>query len=214
MLTEADRLKLQQLRLLAWSDDRRARDDNEDAGTLAATADLPIGAPETWTLTGGIELRPWQLDATDAWISARHRGTIKVVTGAGKTLLALAITERLQRYDPELRVAVVVPTIVLMEQWYATLGERSNLPVGCVGRLGGGHSDDFEDGHRILIAVLASARKELPRLVGKAGVGRHLLLVADECHRVGAPEMSTVLHTERAYSLGLSAVRELSLIHI
>ncbi|MGZ6617935.1 MAG: DEAD/DEAH box helicase family protein [Solirubrobacteraceae bacterium] len=71
------------------------------------------------------------------WIRRRfaagRRGTIKVVTGAGKTLLALAIAERLQREDPDLRAAVVVPTIVLMEQWYATLRERSNLPDGSVG---------------------------------------------------------------------------------
>jgi len=39
-------------------------------------------------------------------------------------------------------------------------------------------------------------------------VADHLLLVADECHRVGAPEMSAVLDTPRSYVLGLSATPE------
>lgn len=206
MLTDADRLKLQQLRLLAWSEDRRTAEDDDAPGP--ELPDRSNGLPTAWMLTRGVELREWQRAASDAWFSAGNRGTIKVVTGAGKTLLALAIAERLQHADPELRMAVVVPTIVLMEQWYSAFRERSNLPEGVVGRLGGGHYEDFGPDRRVLIAVLASARKELPRLVLEAHVGRHLLLVADECHRVGAPEMSAVLRTERAYSLGLSATPE------
>jgi superfamily II DNA or RNA helicase len=142
------------------------------------------------------------------WFRAGRRGTIKVVTGAGKTLLALGIAERLQHEDQELRVAIVVPTIVLMEQWYKTIAEHSDLPRDAIGRLGGGHKDELGGDRRILITVLASARKELPNLVREAQVGEHLLLIADECHRVGAPEMSAVLSTGRAYSLGLSATPE------
>ena len=70
------------------------------------------------------------------------------------------------------------------------------------------HSDELAGNRRVLIAVLASARKLLPAQVRSAGIGEHLLLVADECHRVGAPEMSAVLETPRAYSLGLSATPE------
>jgi superfamily II DNA or RNA helicase len=59
-----------------------------------------------------------------------------------------------------------------------------------------------------LVAVLASASEQLPRLVKDAGVGDHLLLVADECHRAGATEMSKVFRTRRRWSLGLSATPE------
>ena len=44
----------------------------------------------------------------------------------------------------------------------------------------------------------------LPSLVNEE-VGHHLMLIADECHRVGATEMSKVLSVRRRYSLGLSA---------
>jgi superfamily II DNA or RNA helicase len=95
-----------------------------------------------------------------------------------------------------------------MQQWHEALRRRSNLPPVAVGRLGGGYSDDFGGPRRILIAVLSSARKVLPDLVRRAGISDHLLFVADECHRVGAPEMSAVLRTPRSYVLGLSATPE------
>jgi superfamily II DNA or RNA helicase len=206
MLSNAERLHLQQLRLRAWVEARSERTNDQEDPTSAGE---PMQtAPASWSLTGGIELHPWQVKARAQWFNHGRKGTIKVVTGAGKTLLALAIAEQLQREDPKLRMAVVVPTIVLMNQWYDTVLEHSNLPPTCLGRLGGGHTDDFQAGRLILISVLASARKELPRLVREAGVGESLLFVADECHRVGAPEMSAVLRTTRAYSLGLSATPE------
>jgi superfamily II DNA or RNA helicase len=204
MLTDLERLQLQQLRLREWAGARGAEDSDEPE-LEPGHARRP---PARWTLTKEVELRPWQVGAVDAWFDSGKRGTIKVVTGAGKTILALAIAERLQHDDPQLRIAVIVPTIMLMEQWYAILQQRSDLPLEAIGRLGGGHSDTFMDDRRVLIAVLASARKELPRLVREAGIGSHLLLVADECHRVGAPEMSAVLKTDRAYTLGLSATPE------
>ncbi len=60
--------------------------------------------------------------------AGKKRGTIKVVTGAGKTILALAIMERLQAQNNNLRVAIVVPTIVLQNQWYEEILRNSNLP--------------------------------------------------------------------------------------
>ena len=206
-LSTQQRLTLQQLRLLDWAGSRAQPD--------VLASDAP-GGPDSeaglsnreWSLTGGLTLASWQREAADAWFAAGRRGTVKVVTGAGKTVVALAIAERLQRSDPDLRVVIVVPTIVLMQQWHETLRRRSNLPPGMVGRRGGGHSDDLGEPRRILIAVLASARKVLPDLVRRAGVSEHLLFVADECHRVGAPEMSAVLRTPRSYVLGLSATPE------
>lgn len=208
-LSQAERLTLQQLRLREWIG-RSAR--GEDAGSSRSPRPErqgEAGPPRVWQMTRDLDLHPWQESACDAWFRENRRGTIKVVTGAGKTVVALAIIERLQRLDPELRVAIVVPTIVLMNQWYDMILERSNLPQRSIGRLGGGQSGTFDEETRILIAVLASGRKKLPELVD-GGLGRHLLLVGDECHRVGAPEMSRVLETPRAYTLGLSATPERS----
>src|SRR5439155_12638516 len=100
----------------------------------------------------GIEPHPWQRQCIEKWRKKKGRGTVKVVTGAGKTLLALFIAELLQNTeDKELRLVIVVPTIVLMHQWYDAIIEHGNLPPEAIGRLGGGYDENLGGGRRILI---------------------------------------------------------------
>jgi superfamily II DNA or RNA helicase len=210
-LSEEQQLTLQQLRLLDWAERHTSSNETLSSDHAGEDTAVHISAPRmpsSWDLTRGLILAPWQMKARDAWFAAGNRGTIKVVTGAGKTVVALAIAEQLQRHDPELRMVVVVPTVVLMHQWHEALLERSNLPREMVGLLGGGHTDDFGEPRRVLVAVLSTARKILPNLVRKARVADHLFFVVDESHRVGAPAMSMVLNTPRSYTLGLSATPE------
>jgi len=163
--------------------------------------------PAEWKMLNKVTLYPWQKEAIDAWFKYK-RGTIKVVTGAGKTILALAIIEKLQRIEKDLRVAIIVPTIVLLNQWYEEIKERSNLPEDAIGLLGAGHEDSFtEDQKRILICVLKSAASKLPNVVEEK-LGNKLLLVVDECHRAGASEMRQIFKIKRKYELGLSATPE------
>ena len=203
-LTEHEQLLFNNLSIRKfWSEQ-----DSDKESAIDKSADSKVlGIPHAWDLTRGITLHAWQEECVGKWFEQRQ-GTVKVVTGAGKTILALAIAERMHLKNPELRVAIVVPTIVLQNQWYQAIVENSNLPRSMVGRLGGGYNDSFEGDIRILLCVLKSAAERLPRLVNKAGVGDSLLLIADECHRVGAPEMSRLFATKRAYSLGLSATPE------
>lgn len=161
-----------------------------------------------WGELKRVELYPWQAEATEKWLSQKQ-GTIKVVTGVGKTLCALAIIDRLQETDPKLRVAVVVPTKVLVRQWRKELKKRLDLTPGEIGILGAGRSNSFDGEVKVLICVINSAAAKLPELVD-AGTGEHLLLVVDECHRAGAPSFQRVFKTHRAYSLGLSATPERS----
>ena len=191
---DQESLLLHQLRLLEWmATAGKKRVETNDGESPAESA----STPESWTLTKGINAYKWQNDCVEKWFTNEGRGTVKVVTGGGKTLLALSIAERLQNTKvPDLRVAIVVPTIVLMHQWYDALLEHGNLPCQAIGRLGGGYEADFDDGARILISVLASAYRQLPRIVNRANVGKQLLLIADECHRTGASEMSEVFKTE------------------
>ena len=161
-----------------------------------------------WRLTKGVTLYKWQRECVEEWFQNSRRGTVKVVTGGGKTILALAIAERLHNEEnPELRVAIVVPTIVLLNQWYDEILEKGNLPSRLVGRLGGGFLDDFEK-CRILVCVLKSAHTKLPGLVRANLQDTNLLLVVDECHRSGAAQMSKLYETRRSYNLGLSATPE------
>lgn len=163
--------------------------------------------PAKWKMLNKITLYPWQKEAVDAWFKNK-KGTIKVVTGAGKTILALAIIEKLQKQEKDLHVAIVVPTVVLLNQWYEEIKEKSNLPEKAIGLLGDGRKDSFtEDKKRIIICVLKSAAMKLPNIVGEK-LGSKLLLIVDECHRAGAPEMQKIFKVKRKYALGLSATPE------
>lgn len=203
-LTSAERLELQQLlQLNFWERQTGYKDVKHfEEGATERQGELPA----EWRLTQGIELHDWQQECVEAWFHAGMNGVLKVVTGAGKTILALAIVEKLQQSrDPDLRVAIVVPTVVLLAQWKHEIATRSNLPPEAIGLLGGGSDDTFNSHTRILICVLNSAARKLPELVAKSGVGSSLLLVVDECHRAGAKEMRRIFEAERGYSLGLSA---------
>lgn len=202
-----ERLNLHQLRLLEWQDGdvggRRPRETEPVKGKKVSSI------PDKWHLTQGIDLYGWQKECVNRWFSGGCKGTVKVVTGGGKTMLALAIAERLQNEKaPELRVAIVAPTIVLMNQWYDELLENGNLPADAIARMGGGHEDSFDENKRMLISVLVSASKKLPDMIREAGVAESLLLIVDECHRAGSKDMSRVFQTRRKFSLGLSATPE------
>lgn len=168
--------------------------------------------PKIWQLLKDVSLHDWQRECIDKWFASDKRGVVKVVTGAGKTIMALGLAERLQNnVDSELRIAVVVPTIVLMNQWYDSFQRYSNLPSSMIGRLGSGYDDALQGDKRILIAVLASASKLLGKNIAD-DARKHLLLIVDECHRAGASQMSQVFQVSRAYSLGLSATPEREVI--
>ena len=206
-LNPLEQLQLQQLlQVQFWLKRAAKRPEKKVDSAVEEKKNL---MPLKWELTQDITLHPWQIRCIDGWFSNGKRGVIKVVTGAGKTILALAILERLQQSTaPDLCVAIVVPTIVLLEQWRAEIKARGNIPDAAVGLMGGGHDDGFDGEKRILICVLSSASKKLPASVeGRPGAGP-VFLIVDECHRAGASEMQKVFHTKREFSLGLSATPE------
>lgn len=55
--------------------------------------------------------------------------------------MTLAMIERLQAYNKNLRVAIVVPTIVLLNQWYDEIISNSSLPLALATRKGCSYPD-------------------------------------------------------------------------
>lgn len=152
----------------------------------------------------GPDLAAWQEEALTAWrVGDRRgalRGTLEVFTGGGKTLLAIRAFCDVSAQLP--RLAVVVPTQALQDQWVEELLRQTDLRADEVGRIGGGRDDDWSD-RRVLVAVLNSAAQKLPELCRDRE--QELMLVVDECHRAGAPQWSRVLTTAAVARLGLSA---------
>ncbi len=207
-LTPDEELLLEQLQQLRyWQEARKPSGSSLSDNVEIASSSESL--PERWELTRGIQLYEWQRRCISAWMENDKRGIIKVVTGAGKTVLALAIIQELQNdIAPHLRVAIAVPTIVLLQQWREEILERGNLPASAIGLIGAGEDDHFSAEVRILICVLNSASKKLSQEVERAAVADQLLLIVDECHRAGSAEMKRVFQTRRSYSLGLSATPE------
>lgn len=209
--SDADHLLLLQLMTRRAVVERRER----SAASAGGKAEVDLSdalveeqIPELWRLVPQeIGLYDWQRKCLDLWMKER-RGTIKVATGGGKTLFALAIAERLQtEHESDLRVAVIVPTIPLMFQWYDEV-RQGNLPDSAIGLLGGGQPMKSLSGVRLLIAVLNSARERLPAMVRRALWPDHMLLIVDECHRANASQARKVFQAKPAYTLGLSATPE------
>ncbi len=152
-----------------------------------------------------ITLFPWQSEALDAWRRAGRRGIVQAVTGSGKTRLGMAaIAEHLRSADA--RVAIIVPTIELLNQWTRELRSRFNVPIGSVGD---GAGDSFAN-NSILVFVARSAADELPRALRVARALTNTLLIADECHRYGSEVFARALTPEFSATLGLSATPERS----
>lgn len=211
--SDEDRLRLLQLLTRQAMDERRRRETSRDADdpeiesadpAKRATAEIPA----RWRLLPeNATLYDWQRECLPLWME-HGRGTIKVATGGGKTLFALAAAQQLQNERvPDLRLVVVVPTIPLMFQWQDEL-RLGNLPDSAIGLMGGGQDLSPTSELRVLICVLNSARDRLPGLVAKAGWAERALLVVDECHRANAEQAQRIFDSKPAFTLGLSATPE------
>lgn len=151
-------------------------------------------------------LRPWQISALDAWESSDRRAIIAAATGTGKTRLALAA---MGEVSPDWRSVVVVPTKSLQNQWISEITSQLRIRPDDVGTMGGS-SPNIRVDHRVVVAVLNSARTRLPGLVDHwRSEGSETFLVVDECHWVGARSTATELFScEYGATLGLSATPE------
>lgn len=155
---------------------------------------------------------PHQTKAIEGWIANGRCGIFEHATGAGKTFTSIiAIREHLKDGKPAL---VLVPSQLLLEQWHKELAEE--IPDAALLLAGGGHNrwrstrrlesmtaPDVELGPRITLAIMDSASSEQFR--ERIQAGDHLLIVADEVHRIGSPNNSRILQIEAGARLGLSA---------
>ena len=143
-----------------------------------------------------LALRSWQEEALLRWEGARRHGIVAVVTGAGKTIFALACIARNQA-DTTL---VVVPTVALLDQWWEETASFFGLKLDEVHVITG--KQRMRSG-TINLAVLNTASKlheekrDLP-----------CFLIVDECHKAASPQFKSALDVPAIATLGLSATPE------
>lgn len=163
-----------------------------------------------------VQLYPWQEECLTAWTGHGCRGIVNVVTGAGKTVMAVAAVSRLRDIAPKpLRVKIVVPTTSLFSQWRDSLLEYSGSPAISREEIGYYHGRRKDPVSRpYMIYMINSARYCLARhILADLKNGCSVLLIADECHHYTSKENSRIFEflpyvdntTGHYYSLGLSA---------
>ncbi|MDO4523563.1 MAG: DEAD/DEAH box helicase [Eubacteriales bacterium] len=156
------------------------------------------------------ELYQWQKECLHRWFLNKGRGIVQAVTGAGKTRLALAAADRMdKKCQGKLLVRIVVPTAALMRQWKKVLQEHG---VSSISLCGAGQSPDISC--KYIIYIANSARYRLARqILRELKEKKPVLLIADECHHYSSEQNQLIFEflphikemAAQFYSLGLTA---------
>ncbi|MCQ2011375.1 DEAD/DEAH box helicase family protein [Sporolactobacillus sp. STSJ-5] len=157
--------------------------------------------------------RPHQLEALENWVKHNRVGILEHATGSGKTFTAIcAIRDALDRGKS---VLVLVPSKELLCQWKTEI-ENSIQDMHVSYLLCGDGFNSWKDNNtlqlwtrpsdtlkKITIAIIDTACND--QFVHSVVSGNHLLLVADEVHRIGSPARQNILNINAKERLGLSA---------
>lgn len=157
--------------------------------------------------------RKHQTNALEAWERNGRKGIFEHATGSGKTFTAVcAINDALKKNET---VIVLVPSRDLLKQWNKELRETlANLEIYYLicgdsntewkkqGKLAS-WSRQSDDTRRIIIATMDTACSD--EFIRKLCQGSHLMIVADEMHRMGSPKRRNILKINAGARLGLSA---------
>lgn len=153
--------------------------------------------------------------AVKAWEATGRRGILEMATGAGKTITSMICASRLQDEIGSLLVVVTAPYRPLIEQWCDEIREFGVQPINLTAaggpearnkeirqagrRLSMGHS-------RAEVLVVSNDTLCTERFIRSvAAVKAKKLLIADECHNLGAASFTANPPEEFEYRLGLSA---------
>ncbi|MDH7576987.1 MAG: DEAD/DEAH box helicase family protein [Bacillota bacterium] len=187
---------------------------------LRSTSERPYRFPSVAVTGSGvlphcnIELYDYQKLAIKKWNEAGHRGVFEMATGTGKTYTSLAAATQVFENHGRLAMIVLVPYLHLLEQWGRSCREFGFNPILCSSQ----HSrweiavraavQDFKLGVRSNICVLAVHKTA--SLDKFAAALRNLpladtLLIGDEVHALGAPNLRSALLERAGMRLGLSA---------
>ena len=171
------------------------------------------------------EPRPYQKEAFNRW-KVLQKGLFAMATGTGKTLTSLNCLLQIYNKFKFYQALILVPTITLVEQWEDECKRFNFGHIIKVSSKNNGWRSEIDDiklkenisqsddkpSSFIIIATYASfsresAFKHLMSLSKKTQ--RRMLLIADEAHNIGAPNIISKLDRVKILRrIGLSATPE------
>lgn len=181
---------------------------------------IPTQARElTFAIPDWLEFRSGdyahQGQAVDAWSDAHWRGILEMCTGSGKTLTAMIGAHQLREQVGPLLIVVAAPYNVLVQQWCGEIDLFGLKSVDLTAEAGPkGRERAIADARRRLRLGLSPSEALVvsndtlctPEFI--AAIAKHdgpTLLIADECHNLGAAGFMSAPPVCFDYRLGLSA---------
>ncbi|MEI2582575.1 DNA phosphorothioation system restriction enzyme [Scytonema sp. PRP1] len=163
-----------------------------------------------------LQLRGYQQQAVNNWFANNGRGTLKMATGSGKTITALAIACELYKQINLQVLVVVCPYRHLVTQW-ARECEKFNLqPILAFENVRNWQSQlstqlyNIRSGSQRFLTVITSNST----LIGDGFQSQlkyfpeKTLIIGDEAHNLGAPRLEESLPRRIGLRLALSATPE------
>lgn len=164
-----------------------------------------------------LELRKYQKNAIAAWVKNNNRGIFQMATGTGKTKTSLAaVTKILDVYysnQVKCGLVVVVPYVVLLEQWLEDLKEFQISAIACYEsknkwlprveeniRL---FNENVRDKLFLITTTKTLISTDFQRCI--ATIKGDYIFLADEMHHLTSDMMRQSLPQNAKYRLGLSA---------
>ncbi|TVP62548.1 MAG: DNA phosphorothioation system restriction enzyme [Nodularia sp. (in: Bacteria)] len=184
----------------------------ERQGSYQTRQPLP-GCP---IMPASLQLRQYQRQAITSWFANNGRGTLKMATGSGKTITALAIACELYQQINLQVLLVVCPYRHLVTQW-ARECEKFNLqPILAFENLRTWQSQlstqlyNLRSGSQNFLTVITTNST----LIGDGFQSQlkyfppKTLIIGDEAHNLGAPKLEENLPRRVGLRLALSATPE------
>ncbi|KAB8334990.1 DNA phosphorothioation system restriction enzyme [Scytonema tolypothrichoides VB-61278] len=176
------------------------------------TQPLP-GCPK---MPQSLQLRGYQRQAVNNWFANNGRGTLKMATGSGKTITALAIATELYKQIKLQVLLVVCPYRHLVTQWARECAKFNLQPILAFESLHNWQSQlstqlyNVRSGSQLFLTVITSNST----LIGDGFQSQlkyfpeKTLIIGDEAHNLGAPKLEESLPRRVGLRLALSATPE------
>lgn len=163
-----------------------------------------------------LKLRPYQEQAINNWFTNRGRGILKMATGSGKTITALAIATQLYQKITLQALIVICPYRHLVTQWARECEKFSLKPILAFENVHTWQNQlsttlyNIHSGYEEFITVITtnstfisdSLQSQIKYFPEKT------LIIGDEAHHLGSPKLEKSLPKNIGLRLALSATPE------
>jgi len=169
-----------------------------------------------FAIPGFIEIREYQKEAIRSWFKNNGHGILEMATGTGKTITSLIAAAKVYQYRKRLALVIVCPYQHLVVQWEKECLKFNLQPILGFEAKKSWENDlnakitSFNVGAMSNFCLITTndtfSSKAMQESLSK--LKDDTMVIADECHHMGASDMREKLPDNFGFRLGLSATPE------